>query len=411
MMNSYTNTKPFRSFIIVFSLLLVDDGYLQEVEENLEPSQLLWMSLNSNFEIEVEITESIQAGIKAMEFIGDQILVGLEYSVVPELLPLLLSYNDVHHDGELVTHKSKEGGEQYLQQIHSDTTVFIEPAFDNADVAETLKEHVDLEMVKPISEELLSKFNTRYAYSPTGRKAAKWILQQFEEIAAPRDDITVEGITEPDSNQISVVVSIQGTSSTDNVVLGSHLDSTSQNDGPMTKKKDAPGMDDNASGVLVLMEILRVIVETGYQPETNVQLMAVAAEELGLLGSQQIAADYAAKGKNVLGMLQFDGCGYQGPIDFLFTKDFSNNDHAEFLAHLTKVYLPGKTYMFFTCGYECSDYASWYINGYPSGYAMESAQNPNYHTQNDKFIDFDYMGNFVRLGLVYLAELAKGAVA
>ena len=143
------------------------------------------------------------------------------------------------------------------------------------------------------------------------------------------------------------------------------------------------------------MEILRVIVATGYQPQTSVQLMAYAAEEYDLLGSRQIAKDYKANGKSVLGMLEFDGAGYRGesPIDFLFTKDFSNNDHAEFLARLAKEYLPGTTYLFFTCGHECSDHAAWYENGYPSGYATESSQNPNYHTENDKYIDFVFVGN------------------
>ena len=62
---------------------------------------------------------------------------------------------------------------------------------------------------------------------------------------------------------------------------------------------DDLGLDDDGSGLMVLYEILRVIIETGYKPEKNVQLHAYASEELGLLGSDQIANDYKSEGKYV----------------------------------------------------------------------------------------------------------------
>ena len=62
------------------------------------------------------------------------------------------------------------------------------------------------------------------------------------------------------------------------------------------KTSSTPGLDDDGSGVMVLFEILRVIVETGYKPQKNVQIMSYASEELGLLGSDQIAEDYKSKG-------------------------------------------------------------------------------------------------------------------
>ena len=67
----------------------------------------------------------------------------------------------------------------------------------------------------------------------------------------------------------------------------------------MTEDKPAPGLDDDGSGVMVLLEILRVVVETGFKPQKNVQLMAFAAEEVGLLGSDQIANDYKSEGKYI----------------------------------------------------------------------------------------------------------------
>ena len=64
-----------------------------------------------------------------------------------------------------------------------------------------------------------------------------------------------------------------------------------------------PGLDDDGSGVMVLFEILRVIVETGYKPQKNVRIMAYASEEVGLLGSDQIAEDYNSEGLYLLNLL------------------------------------------------------------------------------------------------------------
>ena len=47
---------------------------------------------------------------------------------------------------------------------------------------------------------------------------------------------------------------------------------------------------------MVLLEILRVIVQTGYKPEKNIQIHGYAAEELGRYGSDEIAEYYKFEG-------------------------------------------------------------------------------------------------------------------
>ena len=64
----------------------------------------------------------------------------------------------------------------------------------------------------------------------------------------------------------------------------------------------APGADDDGSGIAVLTEVLRIIVMSGYKPEKTVQIMGFAIEEIGLVGSREIASEYKRKGKNVIGM-------------------------------------------------------------------------------------------------------------
>jgi leucyl aminopeptidase len=58
----------------------------------------------------------------------------------------------------------------------------------------------------------------------------------------------------------------------------------------------APGADDNASGIATITETIRVLMSNGFQPKKTLKFMAYAAEEVGLLGSKEIANDFKKKG-------------------------------------------------------------------------------------------------------------------
>lgn len=56
--------------------------------------------------------------------------------------------------------------------------------------------------------------------------------------------------------------------------------------------KRSPGADDNASGIASVTEVIRLIMENNLRPKKTVQFMAYAAEEIGLIGSDDIARKY-----------------------------------------------------------------------------------------------------------------------
>ena len=60
------------------------------------------------------------------------------------------------------------------------------------------------------------------------------------------------------------------------------------------------------SGTVNLLEIFRVLTEADYAPKTPVEFQWYAGEEAGLLGSQDIATQYAEDNKEVYAMLQLD---------------------------------------------------------------------------------------------------------
>lgn len=70
----------------------------------------------------------------------------------------------------------------------------------------------------------------------------------------------------------------------------------------------APGADDDGSGSVTILQVLRSIVENKYIPPSNIaiEFQWFAAEEGGLLGSQDVASAYAKAGKKIKGVLHMD---------------------------------------------------------------------------------------------------------
>ena len=98
----------------------------------------------------------------------------------------------------------------------------------------------------------------------------------------------------------------------------------------------------------------------GYKPLRTVKFMAYAAEESGLLGSDEIAQAYKNQSVNVVGVLQLDMTNYKGSSGdiYIFT-DFTNPAQNTFVGNLVTTYLPGLVKGNSSCGYACSDHASW----------------------------------------------------
>ncbi len=92
------------------------------------------------------------------------------------------------------------------------------------------------------------------------------------------------------------------------LVVGSHIDSTAG----WTNSAEtlAPGADDDASGTVALIEIVRAIINM--KAGCTIRFCHFSGEEQGLLGSEAYAADLAKAKANVIGMLQLDMVGYCG---------------------------------------------------------------------------------------------------
>lgn len=268
-------------------------------------------------------------------------------------------------------------------------------------------------MMKTI--ESLSTFPNRHYKTSSGVNSQLYIRKIWSELTARLGSIAhVDLFYHKNFPQPSVILTIEGSKSNEEIIIGGHGDSVNWKDSSKGIAR-APGADDNASGISVLTEIVRVLVDSGFRPERTIKVMAYAGEEEGLLGSQNIAKTYRNLGKKVLGVIQFDMVNYTGKkYDVVFIKDRVDPKLNNFVVDLLNLYVPNVTYSFDTnCG-ACSDHASWHKYGYSSSFPYESKLregNPFIHTKRDTIRNFNNNGEhakiFAQLGLAFVLELSK----
>lgn len=266
---------------------------------------------------------------------------------------------------------------------------------------------------------MLEGYGTRFHNTSTGIQAPIDIKDSWQDLvtAAGRNDITVELYNHNFTNQNSVILTIPGSQNPDEIVIiGGHLDS-----GDFWNPNNAPGADDNASGIAVLTETLRILLENNFRPLKTVQIMGYAAEEIGLFGSSDIAESYRDDEKNVLAVAQFDMTNYNGsPYDIALISDpqYTSSDLNLFLIDLMEHYNASGdhtiTYGTSFCNYACSDHVSWTENGYLASFPFEAAfndSNPLVHSPQDTFANMDndatHSTKFVKLALEFVIEIAK----
>jgi hypothetical protein len=182
---------------------------------------------------------------------------------------------------------------------------------------------VDSDRIEHTIRKLVS-FGTRNTLSSQtdpnrGIGAARdWIRSRFEQSAAASDgrmSVELQSYVQQPASRIpvpttitNVVATLRGTQpeSADRVyVISGHYDSMCGD--PVNPTCDAPGADDDASGVATVLELARVMAR--HEWDATIVFMAVAGEEQGLYGSTHFAEVAKQQGMNVAGMFTNDIVG------------------------------------------------------------------------------------------------------
>ncbi|TDC36367.1 M20/M25/M40 family metallo-hydrolase [Micromonospora sp. 15K316] len=168
----------------------------------------------------------------------------------------------------------------------------------------------------------LAAFGTRHTLSSQddperGIGAARdWIYDRMREYAAAsggRMTVELQSYVQQPASRIpvptritNVVATLRGeTSPNRTYVVTGHYDSRATD--VMDGVSDAPGADDDASGVAVVMELARLMATR--RTAATIVFAAVAAEEQGLYGSAHLAQQLKAAGADVQGMFSDDIVG------------------------------------------------------------------------------------------------------
>jgi len=184
-----------------------------------------------------------------------------------------------------------------------------------------MRREIDPARIKATILKLVS-FGTRHtASSQTDPNrgigaATDWVFGQMQSFAAASDGrMTVQRqtFTQPVSSNIpvpttitNVIATLKGTASPERFyVITGHLDSRVTD--VLNFTDDAPGADDDGSGVAVVLELARVF--TTHQFPGTLVFATVAGEEQGLYGSAFMAKQMKAAGNDVQGMFSNDIVG------------------------------------------------------------------------------------------------------
>lgn len=327
-------------------------------------------------------------------------------------------HRELKRCGGFIVHASEEEGRQALAKAGTVQPLALAVsrpsyAIDNQTVVNGILPTMQASNIAQTIIDM-SNFANRYYRTTNGADASNWLAQKWTSMAAGRSDISVSQYTHSGYNQKSVIMTINGSDNASEViVMGGHLDSINMSGNGETSR--SPGADDDASGIASLTEAVRAMIAAGYKPRRTIKIMGYAAEEVGLLGSKDIAANFKANNVNVVGVLQLDMTNYRGSAkDVWIYTDYTDSQQNTFLASLMSTYQPSVTVGYSSCGYACSDHASWQNQGFPASIPFETLMgedNPYIHTSNDTYANSgnqaDHALKFAKLAAAFAVELGS----
>jgi len=185
-------------------------------------------------------------------------------------------------------------------------------------IAEIKAENLEATVRKLVS------FGTRHTLSDTKSKtkgigaAQQWVKSEFDKYAlesngrltAEIDYFTIKADGKrinKDSQLGNVMATLKGSDPNDNrvLIISGHLDSRISD--VMNIKSDAPGANDDASGVAAVMELAKVMSKRSFS--ATIIFVAVVGEEQGLIGARYLAEKAKESNWNIIAMLNNDMIG------------------------------------------------------------------------------------------------------
>lgn len=252
------------------------------------------------------------------------------------------------------------------------------------------------------------------------------------------DTFYIASASSPYNNQpqVNVVATIEGRTNPEKIfVIGAHLDATANRDrfwakGSNWKTIEAPGADDNATGIASILEIARLMSdeEFGFVNDFTIKLVAFGAEEYGANyngnhhGSTHFANQIKTVDNEIIGMVSMDMIGFNETNDYASIVKYDNFMKEQSITLGQRFSQANEDFSIglitnnppFESG-SYSDHQSFAAVDIPSILLIENAPwesnefytaNPYYHTSDDGFesINIDLVKKITQLNIATLAS-------
>lgn len=272
----------------------------------------------------------------------------------------------------------------------------------------------------------LENFGNRYCDYGNGNKdVAEYIVSRLQSYGIPTAhidsfylDTTFIWLPHIERYCYNAVGFIPGKENRDSIVIvGAHLDAISLSGKVL--QEAAPGADDNASGVAVMLELARIINKFKLQPRNTIFFIGYDAEEVGFQGSRYDAQKRANNNDNVIAMLNNDMVSNQpDSLPYKLTLHWYDNatelaDKAAFMCENFTTITP----VIPAAGAENktrqnSDSYMYALAGFEAVFAIEYNFSDYYHTVNDlySYCNIDFAKEVAKMNFALLYDLAIGDI-
>lgn len=206
----------------------------------------------------------------------------------------------------------------FLSFTHISSSQVVEDPEIRKMISEIKAENLEATIHKLVS------FGTRHTLSDTKSKtkgigaAQQWVKSEFDKFALESNgrltskidyfEVKADGKRIAKDSQLgNVMATLKGTDPNDNriLIISGHLDSRVSD--VMNVKSDAPGANDDGSGVAAVIELAKIMSKRSF-PATII-FVAVTGEEQGLYGARHLAELAKESNWNIVAMLNNDMIG------------------------------------------------------------------------------------------------------
>lgn len=260
----------------------------------------------------------------------------------------------------------------------------------------------------------LQNMGTRFSLADNHRRIAVRIRNRFVAMGyggARLDSFLITKVyktIEYKQWQYNVIAVISGSEYPDSLcILGGHYDDIVGTGDPFNV---VPGANDNASGVAAVMEVARVMEKYGFTPKKSIMFIAFGAEEIGLFGSLDYAANPDGFSQRISFMLNNDMIAYDPETDPVLwcvnILDYDNSHKLRMDAEQMVLKYATLNYKNDNTSNKYSDSYPFFRYGYKALFFFSGKTDPNYHTLNDVVsnCNFEYCREIVKVNCALLAD-------